>query len=96
MSATLRVTDFTENTRLFPVPPPVISATSRQHPVTVHFSKKTELYDYAGETFKKVAGGFWLPFFWGLVAVAVAVAVGPWFLYSAGCCFLLIFRCNCC
>ena len=54
MSATLRVTDFTENTRLFPVPPPVISATSRQHPVTVHFSKKTELYDYAGETFKKV------------------------------------------
>eukprot|EP00903_Cladosiphon_okamuranus_P006361 g6231.t1 len=54
MSATLRVTDFTENPRLFPAPPPVISATSRQHPVTVHFSKKTELYDYAGETFKKV------------------------------------------
>lgn len=50
----MRVADFTENTRLFPVPPPVISATSRQHPVTVHFSKKTELYDYSGETFKKV------------------------------------------
>ena len=54
MSATLRVTDFTENTALFPTPPPVISATSRQHPVTVHFSKQTELYDYLGETFKKV------------------------------------------
>ncbi|CAN0388122.1 unnamed protein product, partial [Ectocarpus sp. 8 AP-2014] len=54
MSATLRVTDFTENKALFPVPPPVISATSRQHPVTVHFSKRTELYDYSGETFKKV------------------------------------------
>lgn len=55
MSATLRVTDFTENTTLFPTPPPVISATSRQHPVTVHFSKETELYDYVGETFKKVS-----------------------------------------
>lgn len=54
MSATLRVTDFTENKALFPSPPPVISATSRQHPVTVHFSKRTELYDYVGETFNKV------------------------------------------
>lgn len=56
MSATLRVTDFTENSVLFPTPPPVISATSRQHPVTVHFSKHTELYDYLGETYNKVGG----------------------------------------
>lgn len=54
MSATLRVTDFTENAALFPSPPPVITASSRQHPVTVHFSKRTELYDYLGETFNKV------------------------------------------
>lgn len=54
MSATLRVADFTKNPALFPKPPPVLSAASRQHKVTVHFSKHTELYDYAGEAFKKV------------------------------------------
>ncbi|CAM9885417.1 unnamed protein product, partial [Discosporangium mesarthrocarpum] len=54
MSATLRVSDFTENRRLFPAPPPVITVRSRQHPVTVHFSRRTELYDYLGETFSKV------------------------------------------
>lgn len=41
MSATLRVEDFTGNTRLFPIPPPVISVESRQFPVTVHFNKRT-------------------------------------------------------
>lgn len=69
MSATLRVTDFTENKRLFPVPPPVVSATSRQHPVTVHFSKKTELFDYAGETFKKV----WVDLFLSLFVLPLSV-----------------------
>ncbi|XP_068099941.1 probable ATP-dependent RNA helicase DHX37 [Hyperolius riggenbachi] len=54
MSATLRVEDFTENKRLFPVPPPVIKVDARQFPVTVHFNKRTPLDDYAGECFRKV------------------------------------------
>lgn len=53
MSATLRVSDFTENRQLFPQPPPLLKAEARQHPVTVHFSRRTPS-DYAGETFKKV------------------------------------------
>ena len=48
MSATLRAEDFTNNARLFPVPPPVINVQARQYPVTVHFSKRTELQDYVG------------------------------------------------
>ena len=32
MSATLRTTDFTSNTRLFPTPPPALSIPARQHP----------------------------------------------------------------
>nr|XP_020041304.1 probable ATP-dependent RNA helicase DHX37 [Castor canadensis] len=54
MSATLRVEDFTQNTRLFPKPPPVIKVESRQFPVTVHFNKRTPLDDYSGECFRKV------------------------------------------
>uniref|UniRef100_A0A8C5PBB8 Activating signal cointegrator 1 complex subunit 3 n=1 Tax=Leptobrachium leishanense TaxID=445787 RepID=A0A8C5PBB8_9ANUR len=54
MSATLRIEDFTENRRLFPVPPPVIKVDSRQFPVTVHFNKRTPLDDYAGECYRKV------------------------------------------
>jgi ATP-dependent RNA helicase DHX37/DHR1 len=42
------------NQRLFPVPPPVVSVPARQYPVTVHFSKRTELHDYVGAAFKKV------------------------------------------
>jgi len=53
MSATLRVSDFTENRRLFKLPPPVISVESRQFPVTVHFNKRTH-EDYLGEAFRKV------------------------------------------
>ena len=48
MSATLRVADFVENKRLFPTPPPVIKVPARQYPVTVHFSRRTELHDYTG------------------------------------------------
>lgn len=55
MSATMRVTDFTANNRLFPEPPPVINVDARQFPVTVHFSKKTALLDYVDEAFKKVS-----------------------------------------
>jgi len=53
MSATLRVEDFTGNTRLFPSPPPVVTVESRQFPVTVHFNKRTP-EDYLHESFRKV------------------------------------------
>jgi len=54
MSATLRVEDFAANTKLFPTPPPIIRVPARQYPVTVHFCRRTELYDYAGAAFGKV------------------------------------------
>jgi ATP-dependent RNA helicase DHX37/DHR1 len=54
MSATMRVTDFTANARLFPEPPPVVNVDARQFPVTVHFSKKTALANYVDEACKKV------------------------------------------
>ncbi|KAF8305660.1 P-loop containing nucleoside triphosphate hydrolase protein, partial [Clavulina sp. PMI_390] len=41
MSATLRVTDFSENKTLFPSPPPIININARQHPVTNHFNRRT-------------------------------------------------------
>ncbi|CAG4932585.1 unnamed protein product [Colias eurytheme] len=52
MSATLRVEDFTENTRLFKEPPPLITIDSRQFPVTIHFNKNT-YSDYLKEAYKK-------------------------------------------
>ncbi|CAM6077781.1 unnamed protein product [Sphagnum tenellum] len=54
MSATLRVEDFTSNSKMFPCPPPVVQVPARQFPVTVHFSAKTELLDYIGCAEKKV------------------------------------------
>lgn len=54
MSATLRVSDFAENKTLFPKPPPVISVGARQHPVTIHFSRRTSP-DYVKEAVKKAA-----------------------------------------
>lgn len=39
MSATLRVTDFTQNEKLFKRPPPVINVQARQFPVTIHFNR---------------------------------------------------------
>eukprot|EP00897_Mesotaenium_endlicherianum_P007407 jgi/Mesen1/6695/ME000343S05868 len=54
MSATLRVEDFTANSRMFPSPPPVITVPARQFPVTIHFSRRTELHDYVGAAYKKV------------------------------------------
>lgn len=55
MSATLRTEDFIGNRRLFPQPPPLVHVPARQYPVTVHFSRQTELYDYAGVACAKVA-----------------------------------------
>lgn len=54
MSATLRVDDFVSGRRLFRNPPPVIKVPTRQFPVTVHFSKRTEIVDYIGQAYKKV------------------------------------------
>lgn len=53
MSATLRVEDFTQNTRLFKNPPPVVKIESRQYPVSIHFNKFTNP-NYLQEAFKKV------------------------------------------
>ncbi|KAJ6619426.1 P-loop containing nucleoside triphosphate hydrolase protein [Mycena sp. CBHHK59/15] len=52
MSATLRVSDFAENKSLFPTPPPVINVAARQHPVTIHFNRRTSS-DYVTEAIKK-------------------------------------------
>lgn len=54
MSATLRIEDFVSNRKLFPTSPPVVEVATRQFPVTIHFSAKTELVDYLGKAYKKV------------------------------------------
>ena len=54
MSATLRVTDFTENKTLFTIPPPVINIGARQYPVTVHFNRRTHP-DYVKESVRKAS-----------------------------------------
>ena len=56
MSATLRITDFTQNTTLFSEPPPVLQAEGRQFPVTIHFARKTQ-HDYVEEAFRKISKG---------------------------------------
>lgn len=56
MSATLRMTDLTENPRLFKKPPPVLDVEGKQYPVAIHFAGKTE-HDYVAETFKKIKKG---------------------------------------
>jgi ATP-dependent RNA helicase DHX37/DHR1 len=56
MSATLRITDFTQNAALFASPPPVLQAEGRQYPVTVHFARKTH-HDYVEEAFRKISKG---------------------------------------
>ncbi|KAE8349323.1 P-loop containing nucleoside triphosphate hydrolase protein [Aspergillus coremiiformis] len=57
MSATLRISDFTQNPNLFRQgPPPLVQAEGRQYPVTVHFSRRTRR-DYVEEAFRKVSRG---------------------------------------
>ena len=56
MSATLRITDFTQNSTLFSEPPPVLQAEGRQYPVTMHFARKTH-HDYVEEAFRKISKG---------------------------------------
>ncbi|KAF4983201.1 hypothetical protein FZEAL_1358 [Fusarium zealandicum] len=56
MSATLRIEDLTMNPTLFATPPPVMEVEGRQHPVTIHFSRRTQ-HDYVEEAFRKVSRG---------------------------------------
>ncbi|KAM0324146.1 hypothetical protein ACHAQA_008338 [Verticillium albo-atrum] len=56
MSATLRVEDMTQNSMLFAIPPPVVEVEGRQHPVTIHFSRRTRA-DYVEELFNKISRG---------------------------------------
>ncbi|KAI9789891.1 MAG: putative ATP-dependent RNA helicase DHR1 [Candelina submexicana] len=57
MSATLRISDFTKNNKLFRNgPPPLLKTEGRQHPVTVHFARRTQR-DYVEEAFHKVTKG---------------------------------------
>lgn len=52
MSATLRVSDFAENTTLFSTPPPLLRVDARQYPVAIHFARRTTP-DYISEAIKK-------------------------------------------
>lgn len=52
MSATLRIADFSENTTLFPSPPPIITIAARQHPVAIHFNRRTST-DYVDDVINK-------------------------------------------
>ena len=54
MSATLRVSDFADNKTLFSSPPPIINVPARQHPVTIHFNRRTA-FDYVTEAVKKAS-----------------------------------------
>ncbi|KAI9465501.1 P-loop containing nucleoside triphosphate hydrolase protein [Lactarius psammicola] len=54
MSATLRISDFVENTTLFATPPPVIEVPARQYPVTIHFNRRT-VSDYVSEAIRKAS-----------------------------------------
>jgi ATP-dependent RNA helicase DHX37/DHR1 len=54
MSATLRISDFVDNTTLFSTPPPVIKVPARQYPVTVHFNRRT-VSDYVSEAIRKAS-----------------------------------------
>jgi ATP-dependent RNA helicase DHX37/DHR1 len=52
MSATLRVSDFSENKALFDAAPPILEVQARQYPVSVHFNKRTA-HNYIDEAFRK-------------------------------------------
>ncbi|KAI3705239.1 hypothetical protein L1987_75473 [Smallanthus sonchifolius] len=54
MSATLRVEEFVSGGKIFSNPPPVVQVPTRQYPVTLHFSKRTDVVDYIGQAYKKI------------------------------------------
>jgi|TARA_X000000368_G_scaffold198547_1_gene156713 ATP-dependent RNA helicase DHX37/DHR1 len=53
MSATLRIEEFVKNKRLCAIPPVVMNVAARQFPVTIHFSRRTEMVDYVSEALRK-------------------------------------------
>ncbi|MCJ1433721.1 putative ATP-dependent RNA helicase DHR1 [Xylographa pallens] len=57
MSATLRISDFTSNARLFrQASPPIVEVEGRQYPVTTHFARSTQR-DYLEEIYAKICKG---------------------------------------
>eukprot|EP00834_Sanchytrium_tribonematis_P005757 NODE_370_length_8652_cov_0.611715.p1 type:complete len:1056 gc:universal NODE_370_length_8652_cov_0.611715:8242-5075(-) len=52
MSATMRVNDFTENSKLFSKPPPVVDVPAKIHPVILHYNRITP-NDYISAIFTK-------------------------------------------
>ncbi|AET40474.1 ATP-dependent RNA helicase ECM16 Ecym_6076 [Eremothecium cymbalariae DBVPG len=52
MSATLRVSDFSENRTLFDTKPPILTVNARQYPVSIHFARHTAS-DYVDEALRK-------------------------------------------
>lgn len=57
MSATLRIADFTTNTKLFRSgPPPVVEAEGKAHPVVTHFARRTHR-EYVNDAIDKVSRG---------------------------------------
>ena len=54
MSATLDVSSFAQQPRLFSPPPPIIEVAGRQYDVIIHFNRKTVLDDYTTAAFTKV------------------------------------------
>ncbi|CAN4108398.1 unnamed protein product [Withania somnifera] len=45
--------DFISGRKFFHDPLPVMEVPTRQYPVTIHFSKRTEMVDYVGQAYKK-------------------------------------------
>lgn len=57
MSATLRISDFTNNERLFRKgPPPLVQVEGRQYPVQMHFARRTN-YDYVEQASTWISRG---------------------------------------
>jgi ATP-dependent RNA helicase DHX37/DHR1 len=56
MSATLRVEDFRQNSKLFKIPPPLVQAEGRQFEVTPHWARKTT-HDFIDEACKRIIRG---------------------------------------
>lgn len=57
MSATLRIADFMDNPNLFRHgAPPLLKAEGRQHPVSIHFARRTQR-EYLDEVFHKISKG---------------------------------------
>jgi ATP-dependent RNA helicase DHX37/DHR1 len=56
MSATLRVSDFRENQRLFSIPPPLVQIEGRQFEVSPHWARRTG-HNFIEEAYKRICRG---------------------------------------